>query len=762
MRVNLVRGIVFLAVLGALTARDAHHVPSALVLEGQLERPWSGTLRWDSGGGFNDFELKPVSFPDSTPLPLAPHRLQIVRDGTKHDASGGAEVWVRGIELDDGQARRALEVAALSTTGATVNSGGRICLTSDEATLRVDDTFSAATIQFDTHPYSGRARVLLDGQLYAVIDLYAPAEKASFTSVRFAQQFIPGPFAARIALPQAPLRGLRLDGVEALPLTSARVVSANADVSLPTPGPVFTGFDAKTRTFHPGLLTMHVLLAMLLAWLAGLVAGVGDWRSVFVDDRRWVFWSMFATSTVVFSTWLLAWWPGMLTLDSLDSWLQVKRLEFTNWNPFVYTLYVLALTRLWDSPAVIVLVQVVATAALGASVFFFLHRQGLRFRWVAPFFAVFTLSLPVGVYNLMVWRDVPFCLLTVFWACLLFGLAVRRARGRTFEPSWRVTLLLAGVLVFSSTVRHNGLVSLFAVPLLLAGGRLVGVARAARLFGVSAALYVALVWGVGTVIGAHRNTDYRLVSLSLQLNSWAALLEPRNAVGGVSNDAFSDDPEADRRVLEKFITREELERAYNPLTVTTLVYTSDNRLATLTQADADAIRRLYVRRMLENFHIFLAERTYLFFATLGFRNWGYANNLPQRVFPKDGESLYYLHDAPKVRWLRERQEALLEKTWRYEGLFKGAFLSWNAFVPLLVIVALFLLYKWLPMTALSCAFILTHALALFFTVISNDFRYVYFLQLFAYFVVPMAMLELTLRRQAQVKTSPAPSSPQPS
>jgi hypothetical protein len=74
------------------------------------------------------------------------------------------------------------------------------------------------------------------------------AEKASFTSVRLVRQLHPGPFTARLALPQTRLRGLRLAGVEPLPPTGARVVSMNADVPLAPPQPVFTGSSSPTST----------------------------------------------------------------------------------------------------------------------------------------------------------------------------------------------------------------------------------------------------------------------------------------------------------------------------------------------------------------------------------------------------------------------------------------------------------------------------------------------------------------------------------
>ena len=143
----------------------------------------------------------------------------------------------------------------------------------------------------------------------------------------------------------------------------------------------------------------------------------------------------------------------------------------------------------------------------------------------------------------------------------------------------------------------------------------------------------------------------------------------------------------------------------------------------------------------------MAERAYLFFATLGFRTWGYASNLWDRdLGPTDVETLAVLRDAPRSQTLRTLQRRILERSNGFRGLWRGSFLFWNAFVPLVPVVVVFLLYGWLPLTALACAVILVQVAVLFVTLIAADFRYVYFVQLFGYFLGPLLLLELHLIR----------------
>jgi hypothetical protein len=128
--------------------------------------------------------------------------------------------------------------------------------------------------------------------------------------------------------------------------------------------------------------------------------------------------------------------------------------------------------------AVVPLFQILATAALGSAIFTTIHRRGVPLLLLMPWYAFFVLSVPIGLYTISLWKDIPFALLVLLWA---FYLAQRvylgkepvdRARsGR--ELGWYL-LALAGIGLF----RYNGLVYLFFIPLGFVLFRLVSVRRA--------------------------------------------------------------------------------------------------------------------------------------------------------------------------------------------------------------------------------------------------------------------------------------------
>lgn len=756
---RVAQAAVFVLALAALTVTNHYYLPSSLVIAGEASRRWEGTLRWDSGDGFNEFEAKRVVLSKRIPLGSATHRLEIRRDGARNPAALDSEVWINRVEIKGEGEPEALSLGSLASEGKVQSSGGRVVLTSDAAAVIFEGVFSSADIHFSKHPYSGHVRVLVDGLENGVFDLYAPEGQSSSLNVNIVDRFEAGPFRESLVLPQGPVRAIRLEGDAPLVLSELLLHNSGGDQPLSAKAIVSGNrielgeLNSGRTVFHPLFLLVHLCLAAALAWVVGVLLEQrrslhhADWgttfRWVFCDQKRWAFWLMFSAMSLVYFSWLLGWWPGLMTADSLDSWLQTRSLRFSNWNPFAYAFWLFVLQQVWDSPAFVVIVQLVSSALLGASVFYFLLSNGLRFRWIAPFFLLYVFSIPIAVYNLQIWKDVPFCILTVFWACLLFALSFKRRMGASVTLSLRSIVVLGGVLAFSSMVRHNGVIYLVIVPAFFGAARLAPARRIAQFFTVAMVGYLGVQQGLGRLLDVHANTDYRIISMSVQLNSWAALL-------GDKGGYYSDNAEQDKDVIRKFIQPDELQEKYNPLSVTRLVYESKNRRGLISDEEVAAIRRLYVKRASENFHTFVAERSYLFFATLGFRNWAYSSNLWERVFPfAESESLASLRDAPKSHRLRAVQARLLASTDRYQGLTSGAFLCWNAFFPLLLVVAAFMLYKWLPTTALACAFILLQVAALFFTIISNDFRYVYFIHLFAYFLVPMAVLEFQLRRSVR-------------
>ena len=60
--------------------------------------------------------------------------------------------------------------------------------------------------------------------------------------------------------------------------------------------------------------------------------------------------------------WWLGWYPGFLSSDSVDQLQQVASENFTNGHPAFHTISMWFVTRFWDSPAAISLLQIILLA----------------------------------------------------------------------------------------------------------------------------------------------------------------------------------------------------------------------------------------------------------------------------------------------------------------------------------------------------------------------------------------------------------------
>ncbi|MCX6355916.1 MAG: hypothetical protein NTZ78_13590 [Candidatus Aureabacteria bacterium] len=572
---------------------------------------------------------------------------------------------------------------------------------------------------------------------------------------------------SRIPLPQLPIRALKIEAADGLKLESLAMESANGRVDLPLQRArtgidkgremvVLDGIPASTVHLHPLLFTVHLLLALIFGYLAYELAGVRerfnqpDWRStlafIFFRDGHWLFWDLFTVSFCVFSLWLLGQWPGVTDQDALWNWQQSIYLDFHNYQPFIYSLFFLFARQVWDSPAFIALLQITAMSALGSYIFYFVMKYGrVRFICILPFYAAFLLSIPVGYFNVTILKDVPFAILMIFWAFLLYYAGYRKMIGKPVIFTLKGIVLLSPALVFC-TLRHSATPHLIVIPLLFALSKGMPVKRAIQLAATSIAIVFVALHGVVNVLCVQEKVDYRYGALTAYGNPLIAM---------VTNKYFwSPNPKEDIAIFEKWMTLDYV-KAMQDKSDVDFWWSDDDTgglaFCNLPKKEKDDIFRLYLRRMPDNLPLILAERVQTFVTNLGF----YGQQRHWNVFPSRGAygdeptdkrgSAYCPLYSPKSAWLNKIQNKLVDKSWDYRGIRGGRFIFWNMSVPLVLLIVAFLLNRWLPLSALFSLLILLDLFFLFAAMPSAQYRYMYFLHLAGFFIIPLAILEIASR-----------------
>lgn len=158
---------------------------------------------------------------------------------------------------------------------------------------------------------------------------------------------------------------------------------------------------------------------------------------------------------LVWAVYVYAYWPGIMTSDSFDQWDQAHNLALLNdWHPVAHTLLIFLLTRVWDSPAGVMLVQTLGMGLAWGGAMAACEAHGAPRRLLLPLTLVFALLPFNGILLVSLWKDIPYTIATL-GLVLLLGQVVL-SQGAWLETHWRALLLgltLAGV----GLLRHNGL-----------------------------------------------------------------------------------------------------------------------------------------------------------------------------------------------------------------------------------------------------------------------------------------------------------------
>jgi len=170
--------------------------------------------------------------------------------------------------------------------------------------------------------------------------------------------------------------------------------------------------------------------------------------------------SLFASSIkyalplgIVWGIYLLAFFPGMMSADSMVQWEQVLSGRFVDHHPAFHTFLLWLLTRIYLSPAVIAIAQIIALALISGLWFVFFERIGIR-RWVIWFIVFIFAVIPVnGTMVNTLWKDIPYSI-------AILGLTLIIASIVATQGEWIVSISTRIILGVTATLvmllRHDG------------------------------------------------------------------------------------------------------------------------------------------------------------------------------------------------------------------------------------------------------------------------------------------------------------------
>ncbi len=450
--------------------------PARLIIKGQAENTNTFVdVQWDSGAGFNAYEQEQFQFLPSRGGGIKEHLILLKGGQSKNPASKNSRIVLSEIRIDD----KGLSIPQSSLEA--VRHVPRIGWLFESAGSKISLKVSAKERVYfllNANARAGIAHISINGHETSH-DLYRGNWAIPMAKLNFWFLDEKGNFSVSFAMPRYEVDLLQIKVPPGVSLSSVYLQTKNGrTVDLALSADSDSGrfqFVAPTlhlkQYVHANRILFQIVFAFLAAWGAySLLLTVarygGVWRFFFGAQLR-IFWLFFLGAVLTYGVWLLAFWPGVMSVDSLNIWRAAWLPDvMINDHPAVNVLWYMFLLHLWNNSAVVPLSQILLLAFLIASTFFYCYRQGISLLLLLPCYCLLLLAMPVGLYSVTLWKDIPFALLVVFWSLALPYFYLQKSEENRFRFTLQQKTILLLLFLALILFRHNGLVYLFAIPLI--------------------------------------------------------------------------------------------------------------------------------------------------------------------------------------------------------------------------------------------------------------------------------------------------------
>ena len=161
----------------------------------------------------------------------------------------------------------------------------------------------------------------------------------------------------------------------------------------------------------------------------------------------------------------MAYYPGGFNLDAYGQWDQVHgRIALNNWHPVFTTFLYWLITRVDDSLATCIFVQLLAFSISITILLYTLWINGIKTKWLIIADCCIAINPAIGMNNVCLYKDVPFTIVVILTSVAL--LKIYYSKGEWLKRLKSI-LGLTSLFIMVMLIRHNGLFYVFAASGLL-------------------------------------------------------------------------------------------------------------------------------------------------------------------------------------------------------------------------------------------------------------------------------------------------------
>jgi len=229
--------------------------------------------------------------------------------------------------------------------------------------------------------------------------------------------------------------------------------------------PVRFASDANNYNFK--YILVFLFLFMSLAVGIRLAGNFQVSVKPYPDSRSCQWWMIGSTAlcAIIWSIYGWFFYPGLISWDFYVQWYEMSgKIPFSDWHPLFHTLFIWLVTRIWYSPAMVSLVQIMTLSLLVGLLAKRLYRLGTPW-WVVLFLVAFYAFFPLnGFYAVSLWKDIGYSIAFLWLNILVLDIVVSKGKVLT-RKSTLLSLFLS--LWCVAMMRHNGIVPALGSLLIL-------------------------------------------------------------------------------------------------------------------------------------------------------------------------------------------------------------------------------------------------------------------------------------------------------
>jgi len=520
--------VFFFLILSLLIFSSPFYIPVKLYIYGSgVPRNSELLMQWDSGYGLNQYETEKVVVGAVQPDQFNLFHVVIRKLEKKNSIAAGSRVICNGIWVDD----KLYPVQHLISAENISLDKKLLEVTSTQSALEFSlNARSHIRIEFLTFNFGGKVEVQVNDwrQTY---DLYTPNDlskwgRENIKTIDLWPLSSDASFIVSMDLRRYSISSLQVKANDFTPFflsgvdlsikgqdkTSLAIDSDETGCSYS----IILPDELRKKYFHPVRFFQQLIYTFLLTWIAVrfwlFISSFGNIKNIVVEQEGYVFLLFLVPSLVIGFLWQLAFWPAVMSVDSLKVWraAQIPGLFLAD-HPVMNVIFYNFLSMFWNNIAVVPLVQIIATSCLTAAIFHYCYRHSVPVIALVLLYLCIIFSVPICLYNIILWKDIPFALLILLLAFIFVVLfkSGRDGKHKLSRLHWTFIFLITCCLPL---IRYNGIIYLVLVPFYLLLLKFIKVKRKTIISVVSGVVFIFIVCFSFTPISSFMKTKVYLVS----------------------------------------------------------------------------------------------------------------------------------------------------------------------------------------------------------------------------------------------------------